>query len=256
MRQDHHKSRIGSFTKKQQRLRFIIKIGLVVMILSLLAGVYYLHSSRSSSASFTQLTDWFKARKEKIHERVVKVKHLTEPSPPPPIHFEFYSAFSNMQVKTTAESSPPSEKNLPTSSTMQTPPAPIPKETQTSKKIQTVPAVVSPLPIVKPAKIFDGEKLAQEFSAHIQGEKKAAKPASSKQYIVQLGVFRLADEAQRYQRVLAKSGWHTDIMVLSSGKQQIYRVQLGPYADQTKAKTIQQQLQQKGIRSIVREPIT
>jgi len=72
-------------------------------------------------------------------------------------------------------------------------------------------------------------------------------------YILQMGVFKNLAAADRMRLSLLLSGFDANIVKIKQGEQIIYQLQQGPYAELTQAKAIQDQLEAKGMNSIVKK---
>lgn len=182
-----------------------------------------------ASSYVEQMKNWVAERKNHLHKNLEKVKQVAvrKSEPPPPIHFEFYTALPNMQVPL-----PETEKNEihPVVATAnQALPATIPQ----TKKISTTNANTT---------IFDADRLQRALKEELNQE----------QYVLQLGVFKNATAAERFKSSLATSGLMVKVVNITLAGEHAFCVQLGPYESKDEAKLIQRRLRQKNINGIVR----
>ncbi len=187
------------------------------------------------SASLARVKIWVNDHKTKPHMEA-RAK-LTKPSSAePPLHFEFYTALPNMQLAV-AETAPdaPSVKTE------------IKVRMQEPKPVAKLP-IASKANLIKPTTaIVTADELERELSGHI----KLAAHALKEQFAIQVGVFRSIEAAKHYQETLRKTGFKTAVAPLGSDKKNLYRVQLGPYADKSQANLSWHQLEAQGIKGVI-----
>jgi cell division protein FtsN len=73
------------------------------------------------------------------------------------------------------------------------------------------------------------------------------------QYVLQMGIFKSEPAARQMQISLLLTGFDAQIVKSMAANHAFYRIQQGPYPTIARAKIIQQQLQNKGIVSLVKK---
>jgi len=148
------------------------------------------------------------------------------PPPPPKPRFDFYTLLPEMEVVVPEEEVPP-------------PPAPPPPPRQPEPAAAT--ARVEPPPAPAAAKAV---------------EQAPARPASAvpatDSYLLQVGSFRSAEQAERLKAELALLGLQTSIQkVTIDNRNTFHRVRVGPFRDTGAMNNARSRLSKKGIESQV-----
>lgn len=153
--------------------------------------------------------------RENLNDGLVKFKQLTAKEEiDRPVHFEFYSALPDMHI---------------------------PTETVTSKAEQVEP----PNKVMdKPLPIADAGELERGIAEQIK---------HSDTYLIQLGIFKSPDSITRLRQAISKIGLDMHVLKCTVAQKEMYRVQLGPYANKDAAKLTLRQLQKKGINGLLRK---
>lgn len=99
------------------------------------------------------------------------------------------------------------------------------------------------LPNMKVAVSVDANELEKELAKHIK----------QNTYIVQAGIFKNFEIAERFRHSLAAKGLVVGMVKLSNAERNIYRVQLGPFSNKEQAKLAERQLQKNGVSGIIRK---
>jgi cell division septation protein DedD len=144
------------------------------------------------------------------------------------IHYEFYDALPKVHIAATTQT--PAEVL-------------IAEKAKTSTKDEVVAKMSGDSNSVPAsAPIFSTDKLSAMIAAEtpIHGR-----------YIIQLGEFDSKEAAKQYLQAVTSVGLKAD-MVLGAGQHgEVYRLQIGPYADKSQAKLSQQQFQKRGITTTI-----
>ncbi len=205
--------------------RFLLALAVSVFLLSMLViGYKKQHYQTNLSISLAKAKMWFKHDKKNVPAAVIEtpkqVAQNQAPKEEAPINFEFYTALSQMQIKTGANLTPamkeivknkekvfnPTEKNLPS-------------------KI----------------KVVSEEELEKSISGEL----------FQQAYAIQLGLFRSPAMAQQYKTTLSKQGLSVQVEKVTMAEKLFYRVQLGPFSTQMQAKSQLKELQLRGMEGIV-----
>jgi cell division protein FtsN len=192
---------------------------------------------------YQKLTNWMTERKHHLNQSIQVVKQIAvKDAAEQPVHFEFYTALPNMKMElATAEnlnssvSAPAPKKVLPTTAATAVPDT---KITALSPAVATLAEIKTKSPFVSP------EELERQMSRELD---------TSTQYVLQLGVFRAADAAQKLRSALVAAGFHAVVSKMAGKDRELYRVQLGPYLNKSQAIHIQGELQKRGMDSVVRK---
>jgi len=170
--------------------------------------------------------DWTAEHKNRINQNLEKVKRVAvNDANSPPIHFEFYTALPNMQVKVSEPKDNVKEKIIITE----------------NKPVAT--KVLSEKNVITTSAIFDDTKLQHAIEQEL----------NQPRYMIQLGIFKSASSADQYRVSLNKSGLTAEVVKAPLSGHKAFSVQLGPYINKAQAKLMLRQLQQKNINAILRE---
>ena len=243
MKRNATKKQVKTNDEGRIRWQWILLTGIGVV---LLCGIgFFVYQGKKQwgpsgiSDYFAQIKTWIAERKSRLHQDVTKVKQVVanKSHAEPQIHFEFYNTLPNMQVVV-------SESEL-TSSAKNDHPVSSPEKTTARTLAST--QMTKKMPLEKPSSasisIVNADELEQEF----------AKQIKRITYVIQVGVFKNAADAERYKRSLAEAGFAANMVKLIVGQNQVYHVQLGPYSNKSQTKAIQQQLQKKGFSGLIRK---
>lgn len=200
----------------------------------------------------------------------VKASVVANNQEPVSVHFNFYSELPSMQVTlpaVAASAAPPPLKktmlaaaNAPVipvaKNDMQklkesseqvvatTPTAIIPAAT--NSEMQDSKAVAATLSNSAPATIFSTDEVKDLLEAENQPKRI---DAQGEKYFIQVGVFSTLNAANRMQEALSMAGFHTQVIKSDNS----FRVEQGPFTTKSLAKSSQQQLQKRGIDSLIRK---
>lgn len=226
------------FSKKKSRVksRMTMRWYWLASFLIVLTGAAFLYVDQRKQnplvpikSYVAYLENWMAERKNHINQNLEKVKRVAvNDENAPPIHFEFYTALPNMQVKVSE-----------------------PKEDVKEKIViaENKPVATKPLPeknVVATSAIFDDSKLQHAIEQELNHPR----------YMIQLGVFKSASSAHQYRASLNKSGLTAEVVKATLSGHKAFSVQLGPYLNKAQAKLMLRQLQQKNINAILREAST
>jgi cell division protein FtsN len=236
MRTDFNRKKLAVRKKRQPIGRFVAVSLLVIG--GLVGGGAYLYVHKDSLQQKLALSGYFARVKAYFHERKriqhdedqVLAANRLEPIPKP-VHFEFYTTLPDMHVS--PDSKPDHEEISPQ------------KKMQPATAVEEVIAKeVPPVPVSRStnAPLFDENELQKQITHEMTHTAAAS-------YVLQLGVFRSQESAEKFSQQLATSGLPTVIKALPENNR--YRVQIGPFANKVKVKTMQQKLQKQGIASIL-----
>ncbi len=222
------------FNKKYSR-RQRLAAGLFVTVLLCSIG-FFTWQSQSAHAQFSllcaRMNDWMNERKTRLHHNLVQVKQLAANSKNThqEIHYEFYTALTNMRVPVHEA---PVEKNI----------------IAENKSVMAVNETVTVPKVVKPANLFNADNLQQSMQAEINT---SSEVASANQYVVQMGVFKQSKGAEKFRQSFARTGFATRVVKVTLAKGKAYSVQAGPFNSKNQAVLAQQQLQKKKVSGIIR----
>ncbi|VVC75092.1 hypothetical protein AQUSIP_03680 [Aquicella siphonis] len=256
MKKDFAKKRLAvrPANRAERTLRYWATAFVVVLLIAGGSGFYVSRQHpdwagipRLSSA-FTQMQAWVVERKSRLSRDIKKVRQLAaSKQEPQAIHFEFYTELPSMKVPV-----PVVEKGqdavVPVSVTSVGTGKSVSAGTQESsaRRLNHAAATAQvaermPRPQTGAA-IFNAEQLHRELTEEF----------SQKKYIIQLGVFKNADAAERYRQSLAVSGLTASVVKTRLSGKAIFRVQSGPFLSMNQAKEVQRQWQRKSVNGIVR----
>lgn len=131
MRKDAHKKMFATKkTAKPKRLRWFFFASLLLFVLGAGTTFYQykkiLTSDSVIATNFAKISTWIAAHKTHLHDGLAKVKQIAsnKDAEDEPIHFEFYTALPNMQVKVNTpivdEAAPPKKKEVANNSAVKT----------------------------------------------------------------------------------------------------------------------------------------
>lgn len=205
----------------------ITALWLTVVVAGILGfGIYQYKTTgwdfSALSASLTRVKTWINDHKNKPRMEARAKSESKMSATEPPLHFEFYTTLPNMRL---AES----------------------EVTQNEKKeAAAVVGETKPLSIKKNAAIVTPDELERELG----GDLKSA-TSTTEQFAVQVGVFRSIAAAEQYQGKLREAGFHATVAAFGADKKNLYRVQLGPYANKNKASLLKHELGTHGINGVI-----
>lgn len=213
-------------TSPPNRWRQVILFLFLMASVGVIVTVY--HYKQQVRTIFTTYHERFSAllaaRRHPAVANLTKKKQIAmDESFDEPIHFEFYSMLPSTRVNL-AEM----EDDL------QTPPA---KPIKPAAIHKTTTPKTTTQKITTPTLAIKADELERELSHQL----------AKKLYIIQLGVFRNANAAKRYQKNLAASGIKTSIITIKNGNKTLYRLQQGPFSTQKIAKLNADKLRGKGV---------
>lgn len=205
--------------------RFLLALAVSVFLLSMLViGYKKQHYQTNLSTRLAKAKTWFKHDKKNTpnvsDEALKQVTQHPAPKEEMPINFEFYTALSQMQIKTGA--------NL----------TPAMKEIVKNKEKVFNPAEKS---LPSKIKVVSEEELEKSISSEL----------FQQAYVIQLGLFRSPAMAQQYKTTMSKQGFNVQVEKVTMAEKLFYRVQLGPFSTQMQAKSQLKDLQLKGVEGIV-----
>jgi len=227
--------------------RMGLLLGSLASVLGAVIFIVYLHMRHPQveilvSAYFSRMKTWVSERKSHLNQGLVKVKRLAanKSDPAPEIHFEFYTALPNMQVKlsdlNTAEQNANANNKVNPLVSRANKVVSTDKSDSTTKDQQASDVAVS-------SAIVNANDLEKELSAQL----------TRKSYVIQLGIFNSRSAASRYRSSLVSAGFVASVVKATVAGNNIYRVQLGPFKNQDQARVAQKELQKKGLNGIMRK---
>lgn len=249
----------GFFSSLQLK---IVKRSLLLLaaLLSILLIVLLTHGNPDSHWSFSSIrpfsffSHWLMPQKKLAsnsdHQKNKQQNEKTKPQlVQTQIHFEFYDTLTNAQIEptnlVTTEKNASNLTRTEVSAPLLSPKSHLVAQNTKPSSIKNINARVAQQAALakKIAKLVksDPQKLAQEFSSEM----------IKTEYIIQLGVFKNSQSAERLHASLSLRGYHSKIVPAKLSGKKMYRVQLGPFT-MSEAKMIQQQLQNKNITGLIR----
>lgn len=211
-----------------QRNTFIVVIAIAVFCsIGFYFSKYQKHTRTYAyiSHSYLGMKLWLENHhvRENLNDGLVKLKQLTAKEEiDRPVHFEFYTALPDMHI---------------------------PAEPAISKEDDI--AKIEPAKIAEPAKIMEKPLPIADASELEKGMAEEFKQAGT--YLIQLGIFKSPDSVSRLRQAISKIGLDMHVVKCNVAQKEMYRVQLGPYANKEAAKLALRQLQKKGINGILRK---
>lgn len=227
-------------------------MGILIMMLSGFVWLFHANKATNHSAffaSFSKLSAFIDQHRHHLQKNLTKAKQLVankEEAEPPPIHFEFYTALPNMQVKvdTSNENEAKNFKpNMPVNTKTELALSNHLNQATTGNSEKVIVDANKSSSVTTNVNIVSANELERELSAQIQQDA----------YIVQIGIFKNAAAAERYRQSMAQLEYKLAVVKTMLAEKEVYRVQLGPFSDKTQAKLAQQRLLKKGLSGIVRK---
>ena len=211
--------------------RWALLIGVIVGFMVILGFVIYLYKHQTMksfslsllSSRFTSFLDDSQKGTPAEPKRLAAHTNKVEPQ----VHFEFYHTLPNVQLELPNAIVMAKNTNQHATQVI-TPHKPLVDKTNRTSSNLASAFVVAP------------EELERELSNQLK-----------QKYLIQLGVFRGNLAAKRYHNKLTRAGLKVSIVKIKLGKEDVYRIQQGPFFDKDRAKSMQKMLHQKGIASLV-----
>lgn len=241
------------FTNKQTSRAGVRWIFLLVIFVILFSGVgffVYKHKKPSLdapifSAYFSRITTWIAERKNHLpthaaNQTKSRPVSANKGDARSQIHFEFYTALPSMRVVISDPVANASNTASPLTERATEKPKDLAVKAA-SLKAQKTPRVKN-----NPVAIVDEKELEQDLSDHLSDQIK------QNEYIVQLGIFKNPNTAERFRASLSDTGFNVKVTKIINPKREVYRVQAGPFSNKDQAKGAQRLLQKKGINGILK----
>lgn len=205
--------------------RFLLALTVSIFLLSMLViGYKKQHYQTTLSTSLAKAKTWFKHDKKSgpnvAEEAPKQVAQNPTSKEEMPINFEFYTALSQMQIKTGANLTPAMKEIVKN------------KEKNFNPTERNLPSKI---------KVVSEEELEKSISSEL----------FQQTYVIQLGLFRSPAMAQQYKTTMSKQGFSVQVEKVTMAEKLFYRVQLGPFSTQMQAKSQLKELQLKGVEGIV-----
>lgn len=250
MRRDFKKNAAArSRNSSADKRPLFVAIGALTLVVGFIGfGFYqYKHQPQRFVAltdCYQKLSSWMAERKQHLNQSIKVVKQIAvKETADQPVHFEFYTALPSMKMEVATSENVAAQASVPIArkalTTVTTTPTPV--ETKASNPSE--PATSSTEMKLK-SPFVSADELERQMSRELD---------TATQYVLQLGIFRAADAAEKLRDALVTAGFRAVVSKVAGKDKELYRVQLGPYLNKTQAQQAQAQLEKRGMSSLLRK---